>query len=141
MSIRCARNPAKQTKSHQAMWRTRASTGLAPCLDLVARGGEFVCPQKLWENNDAFKISRNNRGGRERRNRNGLPRTVALEQQRADASEAALSAPVHRLWRSCPAEEFPRVDIRRIAAHSQCAQWRGGPLSARFQPLHPHPLL
>src|SRR5215470_8965910 len=28
MSIRRVRNPARQTKSHQAMWRARASTGL-----------------------------------------------------------------------------------------------------------------
>ncbi len=28
MSIRFSRNPAKQTKSHQAMWRGRASTGI-----------------------------------------------------------------------------------------------------------------
>src|SRR5262249_15544952 len=42
MSIGCARNPTKETKSHQAMWRARASTGLSPCYDLVAGGGEFV---------------------------------------------------------------------------------------------------
>src|SRR6266446_10880466 len=57
------------------------------------------------ENNDARKISRNDRGGRERRNRNGLPRTVALEQQRANTGPSA--ARVHRLRRAGPAEEFP----------------------------------
>src|SRR5215813_12164166 len=118
-SIRRDRNPARQTKSHQAMWRARASTGLPPCHDLVAGGGEFLCPEELWESNDAHKISRNDCGCHERRNRNGLPRAVALEQQRADASPSA--ARVHRLRRSGLAEEFPRMDIRRIAAHSQCA--------------------
>src|SRR5262245_43205339 len=48
-SIRRDRNPARQTKSHQAMWRARASTGLPPCHDLVAGGGEFLCPEELWE--------------------------------------------------------------------------------------------
>src|SRR6516162_5501368 len=118
-SIRRDRNPARQTKSHQAMWRARASTGLPPCHDLVAGGGEFLCPEELWESNDAHKISRNDCGCHERRNRNGLPRAVALEQQCADASPSA--ARVHRLRRSGLAEEFPRMDIRRIAAHSQCA--------------------
>src|SRR5258707_11200791 len=107
MSIRCARNPARQTKSHQAMWRARASIGLPPCHDLAAAGGEFLCPQELWENNDACKTFGNNRAGRERRNRNGLPRTVALEQQRPDTSPSA--ARVHRLLRSRPAEELPRM--------------------------------
>jgi hypothetical protein len=30
--IRFSRNPAKQTKSHQAMWRVRASTGIPSTL-------------------------------------------------------------------------------------------------------------
>src|SRR5262252_4878884 len=119
MSIRRVRNPARQAKSRQEMWRARASTGLPPCHDLVAGGGEFLCPEELWESNDAHKISRNDCGCHERRNRNGLPRAVALEQQRANASPSA--ARVHRLRRSGLAEEFPRMDIRRIAAHSQCA--------------------
>src|SRR5262245_3693669 len=91
------------------MWRARASTGLPPCHDLVAGGGEFLCPEELWESNDAHKISRNDCGCHERRNRNGLPRAVALEQQRADASPSA--ARVHRLRRSGLAEEFPRMDV------------------------------
>src|SRR6266404_8459453 len=103
MSIRGARNPARQTKSRQEMWRRRASTGLPPCHDLAASGGEFVCPEELWENNDARKISRNNRAARERRNRNALARAVALEQQRADTGPSA--ARVHRLRRSGLAEE------------------------------------
>jgi hypothetical protein len=45
-SIRRDRNPARQTKSHQAMWCARASTGLPPCHDLVAGGGEFLCPRR-----------------------------------------------------------------------------------------------
>src|SRR6266480_7789297 len=40
-SIRRDRNPARQTKPHQAMWCARASTGLPPCHDWVAGGGEF----------------------------------------------------------------------------------------------------
>src|SRR5262245_35039223 len=47
-SIRRDRNPARQTKSHQTMWRARASTGLPPCHDLVAGGGEFLCPEELY---------------------------------------------------------------------------------------------
>src|SRR5262249_16132124 len=107
MSIGCARNPTKETKSHQAMWRARASTGLPPCHDLIAGGGEFVRPGELWENDHACKTSGNNRVGCERRNRNGPSRTVTLQQQRADTSPAALPARVHRLWRSDAAKELP----------------------------------
>src|SRR5262245_26799890 len=72
----------------------------------------------LRENSYASKITGNDCVSYEQRDRDSLPRTVALKQQRADAGPSA--ARVHRLRRSDPAEEFPRVDIRRIAAHSEC---------------------
>ena len=47
MSIRRARNPAKQTKSHQAMWRGRASTGIPSAHhNLSIAGGEFPCASR-----------------------------------------------------------------------------------------------
>src|SRR5262249_53744437 len=106
-------------KSRQEMWRARASTGLPPCHDLVPSGGGVVCPEELWENKDARENFCNNPVGCERYDRNGPPPTISLQQRRADAGPSA--ARVHRLRRSGLAEEFPRMDIRRIAAHSQCA--------------------
>src|SRR5262249_13109480 len=47
-------------------------------------------------------------------------RTDVLQANRAN--RIALSARIHRFRRSDPAEELPRMGLRRIAAHSQCAE-------------------
>src|SRR5262245_50492446 len=89
---------------------------------------------ELRENSYASKTSGNDRVRCERRNRNGLPRAVALEQQRADAGPS--TAPVHCLRRSDSAEGFPRMGIRRIAAHAERAQRRRGRFPGVSQRLH-----
>src|SRR6516164_10241922 len=42
------------------------------------------------------------------------------------SNENVLSTRVQRIWRSDPAERFPRMDIRWVAPHSECAQRRHG---------------
>src|SRR5262245_60230329 len=110
--------PDRQNRIKRCGVRARQLDYLHVMIWLLVAVSSFA--QKSYgRSNDAHKISRNDCGCHERRNRNGLPRAVALEQQRADASPSA--ARVYRLRRSGLAEEFPRMDIRRIATHSQCA--------------------
>src|SRR5262245_59280030 len=89
--------------------------------DGLSAVGAIRRPAKSQENRDAWKEPDRCWIICERRDCDSRIRTVDLQQQRANADQAASTTRIHRLRRSGFAQGFSRMGLCWIAAHAQRA--------------------